>query len=166
MNRTFDTYLSNEAKNMLLSDENISMRVADLDNSKLPYFGDLNFAFTVKNTSLTTTLQVDASYWFFVFGITIVQPSTDVDVAITSMSINTLTSLIQNPLPTATIIRQTGFIPPFKLTLPANTSFNMTILNGATTDANNMTVTLWGERVPTHIVEDIKGKQRAVRNDN
>jgi hypothetical protein len=158
--------LDNAAKQMQAANDSIAQAVADLDNSKLPYYGSLNFPFTVVSTPLTKTLQIDASFWFFIYGLSIIQPSQDPDVVINSIAINTMTNILQNDWPTANIYQYTGYVFPFPLTLPANTSLNVQITNGATTANNNMTLTFVGVRVPTNIIERIKSEQRAIRSSN
>lgn len=122
----------------------------------LPYWATLQFNYSSASQSLQKTLQVDASYYYFIYGIGAYQEtgSTDFATSITSIQINTLTNFIQNPIPVIMFSQYTAAPPPFFLVVPASNSLIVTIVNGATA-ANDVVLTFWGQRVPVAIANKI-----------
>jgi hypothetical protein len=104
--------------------------------------------FAVASATAQVTLKVDSSFYFWIKKISVKQTGTDIDAALTNITIDTSVATIQNNLGLNMISQFTSQVD-FEWLVAANANLIVSFQNGSTTAANTMQATFWGRRIPT-----------------
>lgn len=128
-------------------------------SSILPYWSSMNFNYTAANAAVEQSINVDASYYLFIYGASFYlhTGATDYVTSITTLQIDTLTNFVQGPMPVVMFTQFNAAPPPFFLVVPAKSQLTIEITNGATA-VNYVRMTTWGQRVPARLANSILDK--------
>jgi len=123
----------------------------------LPYWATVTNTFSVALDTKELTLNVDNSYYFFISGVSVYKSTADTNVFINSISIDTLTNMLKNPIRFNMITQFTSWPMAFYVPVPAGSYLTAEVINGTTAD-QTVDITYWGSRAPRKLVEQIIDK--------
>ena len=130
--------------------------VKRFNKSFLPYFRTTNVTFTATSElSTTLTLNIDASFGFFVTGIAGVQSSEDYNGFVNTIQINNGYNLLVEPLPFQLTTRYTGIPLQFSMYVPPVSNLQTTLRNGSTTAAATFYLTYFGYKLPRVYIDEL-----------
>lgn len=138
----------------------VQRAVKRYNRSFLPYNRTTNYTFAaVSALSGLLSINIDASFGFFVTGIAGVQSSSDYNPFVNTIQLNNGTNLLPDPMPFQFLTRYTGKPLDFCTYIPANSQLQTNLTNGSTTAASTFYVTYFGYKLPSAFIEQLTGGQ-------
>jgi len=121
--------------------------------SFLPYCRTSNYTFAaVSTTSGLLTINIDASFGFFVTGIAGVQSSNDYNPFVNTIQLNSGYNLLPEPLPFQFLTRVWGQPLEFCMYVPPISNLQTNLTNGSTTAVTTLYVTYFGYKLPAEFI--------------
>ena len=134
---------------------NIAQTVSKYSAAILPYIMTGNIEFTVAGDVQTFTYNIDASYYFLGWGMSVIMSSKDIDTVLNFIQVDTLTNYLKNPLPAALVKQYTTMPVPLNLVVKANLNLQVEVRNGSTTGTNHFYLSFHGQRIPINLIQQL-----------